>query len=250
MHYPGEDFHFEDESMLFKAVGESSLSVAVYDVVEPAVLALSPSARAQLGFVDVDLAAVNIVERASNPDGVRTLLALICDGQLKEWKFRSWLRGPGGEGYWDYGVGRLIEVGSRRLGFVSYPSLASSTTKRGEKTISVRGETSDRVVELEDHLRRILREVEAAGLARSSQPGDSALRDTPNFDDLSPREVEIVTRMYRGERVAAIAKSLYLSPSTVRNHLCSIYRKFGIHSQAELIEILQHASNRQSPRAS
>ena len=28
---------------------------------------------------------------------------------------------------------------------------------------------------------------------------------------------------------------MYLSPSTVRNHLTAIYRKFGVHSQAALL---------------
>jgi DNA-binding CsgD family transcriptional regulator len=31
---------------------------------------------------------------------------------------------------------------------------------------------------------------------------------------------------------------MYLSPSTVRNHLSTIFRKLGVHSQAELIDRL------------
>jgi DNA-binding CsgD family transcriptional regulator len=54
-------------------------------------------------------------------------------------------------------------------------------------------------------------------------------------ESLSTRQWEIVTRLVRGERVANIAAQLYLSPSTVRNHLTAIYKKFGVHSQAELV---------------
>jgi len=54
-------------------------------------------------------------------------------------------------------------------------------------------------------------------------------------ESLSTRQWEIVTRLVRGERIEDIAAALYLSPSTVRNHLTAIYRKFGVHSQAEFL---------------
>jgi DNA-binding NarL/FixJ family response regulator len=56
---------------------------------------------------------------------------------------------------------------------------------------------------------------------------------------LSPRQADILTRLLRGERVATIAAELYVSPTTVRNHLTAIFRKFGVHSQTELIELLR-----------
>jgi DNA-binding CsgD family transcriptional regulator len=40
-----------------------------------------------------------------------------------------------------------------------------------------------------------------------------------------------------------IASALYLSSSTVRNHLTSIYRKFGVHSRAELLAELLRTSS-------
>ena len=52
------------------------------------------------------------------------------------------------------------------------------------------------------------------------------------------RQWEILIRLVRGQRVKDIADALYLSPSTVRNHLTAIYRKFGVHSQAELLATL------------
>jgi len=52
---------------------------------------------------------------------------------------------------------------------------------------------------------------------------------------LSARQWEILARLVRGERAQEIASSLYLSPSTVRNHLTTIYKKFGVHSQAGLL---------------
>lgn len=61
------------------------------------------------------------------------------------------------------------------------------------------------------------------------------LRSSMPSERFSTRQWEILTRLIKGERVRDIANALYLSPSTVRNHLTAIYRKFGVHSQAELL---------------
>jgi DNA-binding CsgD family transcriptional regulator/PAS domain-containing protein len=91
----------------------------------------------------------------------------------------------------------------------------------------------DRAARLEGHLWRIAIEAQAAGInvARSSQSwsGDPAWRG------LSRRQSEILRRLTRGERIAAIARDLFVSQSTVRNHLAAIYRKVGVHSQSELL---------------
>jgi DNA-binding CsgD family transcriptional regulator len=65
--------------------------------------------------------------------------------------------------------------------------------------------------------------------------GADQFRSCPVPEGFSTRQSEILTRLLRGERVQDIANALYLSPSTVRNHLTVIYRKFGVHSQAELL---------------
>jgi PAS domain S-box-containing protein len=97
--------------------------------------------------------------------------------------------------------------------------------------------TGARVAELERHLTRIAREIEAAGLIRSGMQIPDPER-VPGLADLTAKQWEVVTRLLRGERVASIARAMYLSPSTVRNYLSAIYRKIGVHSQAELLERL------------
>ena len=52
---------------------------------------------------------------------------------------------------------------------------------------------------------------------------------------LTPREREVLDRLLDGERVHSIANELFVSKSTVRNHLSSIFKKVGVHSQDELI---------------
>jgi DNA-binding CsgD family transcriptional regulator len=93
-------------------------------------------------------------------------------------------------------------------------------------------------MELESHLRRIARELAATGVLPELIGLPSATR-LPEMTGLSTREIEIVTRLVRGERVPLIAKAMFLSQSTVRNHLTSVYRKLGVGSQQELITLLR-----------
>jgi DNA-binding NarL/FixJ family response regulator len=69
----------------------------------------------------------------------------------------------------------------------------------------------------------------------------------PALRDLTSRQWEIITRLLRGERVPTIASHMYLSQSTVRNHLASIFRKVGVHSQPELLEYLRAKGGTESP---
>lgn len=90
---------------------------------------------------------------------------------------------------------------------------------------------------LEQHLLRIAQELEAAGIA--AKLGQvSSLMTPPEVGKLSSRQIEVLTRLLSGERVAGIARDMFISPSTVRNHLSAIFAKFGVHSQSELVDRL------------
>jgi PAS domain S-box-containing protein len=94
------------------------------------------------------------------------------------------------------------------------------------------------VSEVPGHLRRIADQIEAAGLLAPLAETADAL-GVATTTDLSPRQWEIVSRLVRGERVATIAAEMYLSRSTVRNHLSAIFAKVGVHSQHELLALYQ-----------
>jgi DNA-binding CsgD family transcriptional regulator/PAS domain-containing protein len=94
------------------------------------------------------------------------------------------------------------------------------------------------VNEIPDRLRRIADQIEAAGLLAPLAETADAL-GVATTTDLSPRQWEIVSRLVRGERVATIAAEMYLSRSTVRNHLSAIFAKVGVHSQHELLALYQ-----------
>lgn len=54
---------------------------------------------------------------------------------------------------------------------------------------------------------------------------------------LSERELDILRLAKRGLPNPQIAQSLHISPGTVRNHLSAIYRKLGVHSRHEALQV-------------
>ncbi len=95
--------------------------------------------------------------------------------------------------------------------------------------------------DLSGMLFRLGRGAEIARLARGTlgriEPGT-----VPGLERLTTRELEIIAPLLDGDRPPAIAANLYLSQSTVRNHLTSIYAKLGVSSQQELMNAFRSAS--------
>ena len=54
---------------------------------------------------------------------------------------------------------------------------------------------------------------------------------------LSEREIEILRLAQRGLPNPQIAQALRISPGTVRNHLCALYDKLGVHSRHEALQL-------------
>jgi DNA-binding CsgD family transcriptional regulator len=106
-----------------------------------------------------------------------------------------------------------------------------------------------RVARLEDHLWRIAMETHAAGIDHRPT-ASQGWSGEPALHRLSRRQSEILLRLTRGERIPAIARDLFVSQSTVRNHLAAIYRKIGVHTQSELLARVMVATNddRSRPR--
>jgi DNA-binding CsgD family transcriptional regulator len=103
---------------------------------------------------------------------------------------------------------------------------------------------SGREAELEGHLWRIA-EIETSGiLLRAGRVPKLALARIPEAASLSPRQWEVLRRIMAGERVATIAEELFVSQSTVRNHLSKIFDRFDVHSQPELLARLSAGDHR------
>jgi DNA-binding NarL/FixJ family response regulator len=102
---------------------------------------------------------------------------------------------------------------------------------------------SARQTQLEAHMLRIAEELRAAGLIPRLEQLP-VLADEPQLGKLTSREWAVLTRLLDGQRVPAIAADLYVSQSTVRNHLSSIYAKLGVHSQVDLIRLIRRGTKR------
>lgn len=82
----------------------------------------------------------------------------------------------------------------------------------------------------EEPLSQLLTAIAAAG---PSRPAVSAALSTPPTDavGLSPREREVLTLLAQGNDSAAIARLLWLSRHTVRDHIKAVLAKLGANSQ-------------------
>ena len=237
------------------SVRDSPFSVGLVDMSAGTMLEMSRRAQRLLGVdgPETNADAGGLV--SDDPRATGDALALVLDGTIDGYKGNRRLRAPDGRVIDCTFTLQVIEVdGIRRFAFVSFTSarffgshpdpaveieLVNPIHPDDASDADTRA-AADRVAQLEQHLWRIAHEIEAAGVistvARAPAPSS-----VPGLSDLSTRQWEVVTRLLRGQRVSTIAREMYLSPSTVRNHLAAIYRKVGVRSQAELLELLRAA---------
>ncbi|GAC1441398.1 MAG: hypothetical protein NVSMB55_09030 [Mycobacteriales bacterium] len=110
------------------------------------------------------------------------------------------------------------------------------------------GGAEERANDLERRLRVLARELEAARLAIGLSQMPTAA-ELPALASLTARELEISRRLLAGDRVPLIAQSLFLSESTVRNHLTAVFRKVEVRSQQELLTMLRPQRREVPPTA-
>jgi diguanylate cyclase (GGDEF)-like protein len=93
----------------------------------------------------------------------------------------------------------------------------------------------------QDSVSSVGRQIDTALLDMLQDARDQSPKIEPMTatEQLSTRQLEVLGRLLSGDRVPAIASALYLSQSTVRNHLSVIFKRWGVHSQQELIQLLR-----------
>lgn len=108
--------------------------------------------------------------------------------------------------------------------------------RRSLGTVALCTDITRRMV-LEQRLEHLAHAGAALGSRPIAGPGDD--NGVPGLHRLSRRELEVVRRLLDGDRVPAIAEQLFVSQSTIRNHLSSVFRKLRVRSQQELIELMR-----------
>ncbi len=161
-------------------------------------------------------------------DDVESLFIAVARTFVEESGVGVRLRLCRGDGSWRGGHAIVTRIMDPELRF----GLAFSLSE------NVEPEADRRVAALERHLWRIAREIDDAGVGAGSSPVPS-LDALSGISDLSARQEDVLNRLLRGERTATIAHDMFISPSTVRNHLSDIFKKMGVHSQGELLEHLR-----------
>jgi two-component system response regulator NreC len=95
-----------------------------------------------------------------------------------------------------------------------------------------------------EELLAALRLVRQGGVAIPNTLGRRLLADyldrakggpTPGFEQLTPREREILRLIAEGRTNKEIAERLYVSVRTVERHRTAITQKLGLHNRAELV---------------
>ncbi len=67
--------------------------------------------------------------------------------------------------------------------------------------------------------------------------------ETGRKDKLTARETEVLSLISRGYGLNKIAETLYISLSTAQTHAKSLYRKMGVHSRQEIIDLIDRELN-------
>lgn len=76
-------------------------------------------------------------------------------------------------------------------------------------------------------------------LRLSHESLDERCRDVARSFGLTEREAEIFALLARGRDVGYIEKELFISRNTVNTHRKNLYRKLGIHTQQELLSLIE-----------
>ncbi len=66
-----------------------------------------------------------------------------------------------------------------------------------------------------------------------------SLKKLAEMRGLSPRETEVLELLAKGRNCSFISTQLVISEETAKTHIKRIYRKFGVHSQQALLDMIE-----------
>ena len=100
----------------------------------------------------------------------------------------------------------------------------------GASALVLKSGSADEVISAVKHAATAPDSFTAAGLA-----GALRRRNNPDTPRLTVRETEVLHRLAAGDSVAAVAKQLYMSESTVKTHIAKVYDKLGANNRASAV---------------
>jgi DNA-binding NarL/FixJ family response regulator len=80
--------------------------------------------------------------------------------------------------------------------------------------------------------RRVLEQFSGSSPTYVAQPPESS---SPSFDELTPRELEVLHLISQGLRNRQIAEQLVISEKTVGNHVSNVFRKLQVNDRVQAI---------------
>ena len=100
----------------------------------------------------------------------------------------------------------------------------------GASALVLKSGSADEVISAVKHAASAPESFTAAGLA-----GALRRQANPDHPRLTVRETEVLNRLAAGDSVAAVAKQLYMSESTVKTHIAKLYDKLGANNRASAV---------------
>ncbi|MEG0324527.1 MAG: helix-turn-helix transcriptional regulator, partial [Raoultibacter sp.] len=64
--------------------------------------------------------------------------------------------------------------------------------------------------------------------------------------DLTDREADVLMLLSQGQSVASLAEQLKISENTAKTHIKKTYRKLGVHSKQDVIDLCREQESSQS----
>ncbi len=196
----------EREGRLAAAVASSSLAASLVDVSSKRVLVTSEAAARLLRAPREGLVGRALLDFASDEDLVANALAVLATGIIESYQAPPVVRRFDGTSFQGRVWVRLANDAGRQVFLIVFTD--DSATGQFAESLGFIGPPPE-------------------------------LQLVPGLDTLTGRETEVLERLVGGARVPQIAEQMFLAPATVRNHLSSIYRKPGVHTQADLVALLR-----------
>ena len=89
--------------------------------------------------------------------------------------------------------------------------------------------------------------LEQGGAAAEAESVEGRCRELGERHGLTERETEIFAMLARGRNGSFVQSRYVISRNTVKTHVKHIYRKLGVHSQQELIDLVEAAAGAGAP---